>query len=144
MATSSETFMVSLPGLSAASIAPQLPARKIRPLAHGLEFLPPHGVVHLCAVERLRGEAAIGSGHDILAAHELGEANDALGDQLGMFDNIAGVGNHARTQHLARSNLYALEQVVLVLVTRIRRLEAEGSGVDLKDVLDDVGQGGLV
>ena len=114
------------------------------PCAHRLELLPDHRVVHLGAVERLRREAAVGAGHDVLAADELGEAHDPLGDQLGMLDDVAGVGDDAGAEHLALRHLHALEQMILVLVARIGGLEAVAAGVDLQHVFDDVGQRGLV
>ena len=88
--------------------------------------------------------AAIGGGDHVLAAHQLGEAHDALRDQLRMLHDVAGVGDHAGADHLALRQLDALEQVVFVLVTRIGALEAVGAGVDLEHVADHVGQAGFV
>ena len=73
-------------------------------------------VGHLGAIERLRGEAAIRGGDHVFASDQLGVAQDALGDQLGMLHDVAGVGDHAGTEHLARGNLDAFEQVIFVLV----------------------------
>src|SRR5437764_7215994 len=117
-------------------LAPELLGREVGALAQRLELLPDHGVVHLGAIERLRREAAIGGGDDVLATHELRVAHDALGDQLGMLHDVAGVGDHAGADHFAFGNLDALEQVILVLVARIGRLEAVGAGVDLEHVMD--------
>src|SRR5262249_28937824 len=52
--------------------APELLGGEIGALAQRLEFLPDHGVVHLGAVERLRGEAAVRCRDDVLAADQLG------------------------------------------------------------------------
>ena len=41
--------------------------------------------MHLRAIERLGGEAAIRGGDHVLAAHQLGKAHDAFGDQLRML-----------------------------------------------------------
>src|SRR5262245_58527812 len=68
--------------VTAAASVPELLAREVGTLAQRLEFFPNHGVVDFRPVQRLRGEAAIRGGDHILAAHQLGEAQDALGDQL--------------------------------------------------------------
>ena len=94
--------------------------------------------------KRLRGEAAIGGGDDVFPADQLGEAHDALGDQFRMLDDVAGVRDHARTNHLAVGELYALEQMILVLVARIGGFETVRAGVDLEDIVDDVGERRLV
>src|SRR5262245_25917193 len=62
--------------------APELLAGEVGALAQRLELFPHHGDVHLRAVERLRREPAVRRGDHVLAADELGEAHDALGDQL--------------------------------------------------------------
>src|SRR5262245_54861419 len=102
-------------------LAPELLAGEIGALAQRLELLPDHGGVHLGAIERLRGEAAIRGGDHVLAPDQLGVAQDALGNQLGMLHDVAGVGDHAGAEHLAGGNLDALEQVIFVLVARIGR-----------------------
>src|SRR6266851_3556699 len=57
-----------------------------------------------------------------------------------MLDDIAGMGDHARTDHLAVGEFYALEQMVLVLVARICGFKTVRAGVDLEHVVDDVGE----
>jgi len=52
----------------------------------------------------------------------LGEAQDALGDQLRMLDDIAGMGDHARAKHLAVRDFDGFEQMIFVLMARIWRL----------------------
>jgi len=47
------------------------------------------------------GEAAIGAGDYVLLAHRLGEAGDALGDQLGMLDDVRGMGDDPGDESLA-------------------------------------------
>lgn len=100
--------------------------------------------MHFGLVESLRGEAAVRPGHHVLAADEIGEAHQPLGDQLGMFDDVAGKGDDTGTQDFSLRNLDTFEEVILVLVPGIGRLEAERAGVDLQYVFDDVGQAGLV
>jgi hypothetical protein len=45
-------------------------------------------------------EAAIRAGDDILAAGDRGVAQNAVGDQLGVFDKVSGVADDARHQDL--------------------------------------------
>ena len=46
-------------------------------------------------------ETAIGAGDDILAAHHPGESQDAVGDELGVLDDVGGVADDPRDQDLA-------------------------------------------
>ena len=57
-----------------------------------------------------------------------------------MFDDVARMSNHARGKDLAVRQLHALEQVILVFVTRVGGLEAERTGIDLEDIVYDLGQ----
>ena len=57
-----------------------------------------------------------------------------------MLDDVAGMRDHAGAEHFAFGQLHPLEQVVLVLVPRVRSLEADGAGIDLQDIVDDLGQ----
>ena len=61
-----------------------------------------------------------------------------------MLDNIAGMGDDRRNEHLAFQDFHALEELVLVLAPRIGGLEAERPGVDLDYVVDDLRQAYLV
>src|SRR5262245_46670319 len=45
------------------SSVPKHPRRDIGALPHGFELFPHHGVMHFGAIERLRGETAIGARH---------------------------------------------------------------------------------
>ena len=80
-------------------------------------------------VERLLREAAVGAGDDVLAADQLGEPHDALGDQLGMLDDVGGVADDAGDQHRALRQLDVLPHLPLVLVARVGPLEHEGAGL---------------
>ena len=62
----------------------------------------------------------------------LGEAHDAVGDQLGMLDHVGGVTDHARDEHLALRQLDVLPDAPLVLVAHVGRLEGVRAGVDLE------------
>src|SRR5262245_40166423 len=93
--------------------------RQIGTLPHGLEFLPHDRGMHFRLVERLRGEPAVRSGHDILAPYQLSEADQPFGDPFRMFDNVAGMGDDAGAQHFALRQFHVFEQVILVLVARV-------------------------
>ena len=45
-------------------------------------------------------EAAIGAGDDIFAPHHPGESPDAVGDELGVLDDVGGVADDTRDQDL--------------------------------------------
>ena len=61
-----------------------------------------------------------------------------------MLDNVAGVRDDTRAEHLSFGHFDSLEQVILVLVAGIRRFETKRAGIDFQDVLDDVRQRGFV
>src|SRR4030088_1419504 len=75
--------------------------REVCALPQRLEFLPDDCGVNLGAVERLRRKSAVCPGHDVFAADELGKAHNAFGNQLRMLDDVAGMRNDARAEHLA-------------------------------------------
>ena len=49
-------------------------------------------------------EAAIGAGDDVLAADDLGIAQDAVGDELRVLDEVGGVADHTRISILPAGN----------------------------------------
>src|SRR5580704_6112390 len=65
---------------------------------------------------REAGEAAIGAGDDVLAPDDLGKPPDALGDRLGMLDEVRAVRDDAGDQQLAVRQLRLLPRPPLVLV----------------------------
>src|SRR5437763_16728664 len=74
-------------GLLSGGFAPQFPAREPRAVGERLELHPDDARMHFAG----RGKAckaAIGAGYDILAPDCLRKPADALGDQLGMLDDI--------------------------------------------------------
>ena len=97
-------------------------------------------VVNFGLIKRLRRESAVSPRQDILASDQLGEADQPFGDQFGMLDDVAGMRDDAGAEHFAFGQLHPLEQVVLVLVPRIGSLEADGAGIDLEHILDDLGR----
>src|SRR5438874_1344102 len=64
-------------------------------------------------------EPAIGRGDDPLAADQLGETQNAVGDQLGMFDDIGGVADDAGQDQLVVGQLDLLPDPPFVLVPHI-------------------------
>src|SRR6202040_2637820 len=69
---------------------------------------------------REAGEAAIGAGDDVLAPDDLGKPPDALGDRLGMLDEVRAVRDDAGDQQqLAVRQLRLLPHPPLVLVPRV-------------------------
>ena len=84
------------------------------------------------------GESAIGAGDDVLAADDPGVAHDPLGDELRVLDQVRGVADDSRNEDRAVERPDVLEDVVLVIVPRIRRFEGIRAGVDLQEDVDDV------
>src|SRR5688572_13652616 len=108
------TFMA---GLSRA--APELASGQPGPLGQGRELQPGHARVGVVEPDAGGGEAAVGAGDDVLTPHEAGEADDALGDQLGVLHQVGGVADHARDEDHPVGRAELLEHVVLVLVARV-------------------------
>ena len=110
--------------LSAAYAAPRLPhnsrdaSRALRQRAQ----LRPHDALVYALGERALREAAIGAGHDILAADELSQSHQPLRHQFRMLDDVGGMADAARDQRLALGQLHALPHRPFVLVARIGRL----------------------
>src|SRR4029079_7924724 len=95
-------------------------------------------------VKCLRGESAVGAGHDVFTAHETGETYQPFGDPFRMFNDIACMGNNSGTDDFARRQFHALEQMILVLVAWFCSFKTERACVDLEDVIDDLSQARLV
>ena len=128
----------------ASAPSPQLLAGEARAFGHRFELGPDHRGVDFGLVGRLRREAAIGAGDDVLAPDQLGEAHQPFGDQLGMLDDIAGMRDHAGHDRRAVRQLGGFPDMVFVFVARIRGLEGEYARVHLEHVIDDVRQRRLV
>ena len=67
-----------------------------------------------------------------------GEAQDALGHQLGMLDQIGRVADDARQHDLAFRQLDVLPQLPFVLVAHVGGLERIALRLDLQHQVDDV------
>src|SRR5262249_6643230 len=115
-----------------ASRAPQPLRRQPRPLGEHTEFLPHDARMHARGREALR-EAAVNASDDILASHDLRVAQDPLGHQLRVLDAVRRVRDNTRNDDLALGKLEVLPDVILMLVTRVRRLERERACLDLED-----------
>src|SRR5580658_3664702 len=86
-------------------------------------------------------EATIGAGDDILAPGDSGEIENAVGDNLGMLDDVGGVADNAWDQDLAVGQLGVPPDLPLVLVADIAGLDRERPGPDLQQHIDDVLEG---
>jgi hypothetical protein len=75
------------------------------------------------ARERALRKTAIGAAHDVLAADDFGQPHDALGDQLGMLDDIGGVADHAGDQNFAGRKFHGFPNAPFVGVARIGSFE---------------------
>src|SRR5262245_32509890 len=76
-------------------LLPKLFGGDIRPLSQRLELFPDHRRMDLGLVQGLGRVSAVPAGHDVLTPDQLGEPHDALGDHLGMLDDVARMGDHA-------------------------------------------------
>jgi hypothetical protein len=125
------------PGGTARSVlvvpsTPQLTARQGRPLRQRFELGPSDLRMHSAA------ETAIGGGDDPLPADEVGEANNPLGDEFGVLDDVGGVADDPWQDQLVVGQFDILPDFPLVLVAHIAGLERIGTGVDGQHDIDDV------
>ena len=107
----------SLPPAAREQLDPR--PREARTLAERLEFRPRDVGVHSPA------EAAVGRGDHALGPDDLREALDALGDELGVLDQVGRVSDDAWHQHEIVGNQVRvlLPDGPPVLVARVRGLE---------------------
>src|SRR5207247_3193659 len=90
LAASRSFLRAALPFARLGAPRPESPARQTRALGERLEFRPGDlGASHPGA------QAAVGSAHDVLAAEELRVPQQALGDELGMLDEVAAMPDDA-------------------------------------------------
>ena len=83
-------------------------------------------------------EAAVGACDDILAADQVGEAQNTLRYQLRMFDDVGGVTDNPGDEYLAFREFYVLPHAPLVFVTDIGGLDQVGTGAYLEKQADDI------
>ena len=117
---------------------PQLARRQSGALRQGGELEPGHTGMGVVEPQGGGGKAAVGSGDDVLTADEFGEAHDPFGDQFRVLHQIGRMADHARYEDFPGGQLDVLEDMVFVLVARVRRFEGIGAGVDLQHDVDDI------
>ena len=89
-----------------------------RALGQGFEFHPDDIAIHLQAPGE-GAEAAIDTGDDVFAADDLGILDDAVGDKLGMFDEIGCRIDDAGNNHLAVGKFDVAPDLPFMPVARI-------------------------
>src|SRR4029453_5566058 len=80
----------------------------------------------------------IGAGDDVLAADETRVEKDAIGDELGVLDDIASVTDDAWNKDLACRQLGFFPDLPFVFVSRICGLDRIRAGSHLEHKIDHV------
>src|SRR5215472_17747933 len=117
--------------------APQCAGGNPRAFDQGFQ-LRPHDRRMDAAREWALREAAIGAAHDVFAASDLRQADDALGNEFRVLDDIGGVADHAGDQNLSGLKLHGLPYAPLVSVAGIGGLERIMAGANLQQQSDNV------
>src|SRR5688572_33321074 len=81
---------------------PQLRRGQAGAFGERLELLPDHLGMNLGPIAGLGREAAVGAGEDVLPADDPGIADQTLGDQLRVLDDVTSVRDDAGYQRLSR------------------------------------------
>jgi hypothetical protein len=123
--------------------SPQLLAGEACALSQGSEFRPGDRRHHGGRSSKSR-EAAVDAGDDMLTPHKLRIADDALGDELPVLDEVGRRVDHARDEAFPFGQLHLLEDGPFVLVTGVDALEADRRGLCLQHRLDDLTQRNIV
>src|SRR5687767_10253314 len=98
------------------ALPPQLLRRESRTLGHRLELRPDdRGMADTLA------ESTVRTGDNVLTTDDSRVADQALGDQLRVLDEVAEVADYARNQQLPLGQLHVLPDPPLVLVARVGR-----------------------
>jgi len=110
-------------------LSPELLRRQARAFRHRLKLGPHYGWVNLRVIRGLRRKAAVRTGDDVFPADQFGESCDALGDELGVFDDVArmlGAGPNAlaRTIHLPLARPAIWGASLLIFVDCLKELPA--------------------
>ena len=100
--------------------------------------LRPHNRTVDAAGERALRESAICAGHHAVTADDVGIAQQPLGHELGMLDDVGRMCDEPRHQHLACGQRHVLPHLPFVLVARIGRLETISADIDPQHEIDDV------
>ena len=80
-----------------------------------------------------RPQPAVGSRDDVLAPDDARVLDQALGHQLRVLDEVAGVAHDARNEDLALWQLHVFPHAPLVVVARIGGLDGVGLGPDRQE-----------
>ena len=88
-------------------------------------------------------EAAIGAGDDVLAPYHPGEVEDAVGDDLGVLDDVGGVADDARDEDFSVGQLDVSPDFPLVLVPDVAGLDRVSANANLKQDVRRSGSGSL-
>src|SRR6266850_4742114 len=113
-------------------LTPQLLRCDPRALGHRLELGPCDLGLHLVDRPRERHESTIGAGDHPLASDDLGVADETLGDQLRVLDEVGRRVEHPGNDHPVVGQADLAEHDPLVLVARVRPLEGERLGLGLQ------------
>src|SRR5262249_24133043 len=120
---SAKYFLLSSRGVS----APELLCCQTRPLRQCLELRPYDTRVDVRLAPRLRRETTVSASNHALWSDGARKAHDAFRDQLGVLHQIGRVRDDVGDNRLALRQPHLLPDVILVLVTRVGRLERVGA-----------------
>src|SRR5688572_14539989 len=125
------TYFITAPrGFLIYLATPQPLRRDARTFGHRLELGPDDGGMNVVIADGAGSKATIVTGDNVLAADDAGIALDAFGYQLRVLYQVGGVRNHARDEDLAGRDLRFFEDVILMLVARVRGLEGQSLRLD--------------
>ncbi len=92
------------------TLSPELFCRQARAFGHRLKLRQNDFWMNFWFVSRLRREAAVSAGDDVFPPDQFGVTHNPLGDQFGMLDDIATVGDHAGDQQILPAGNFAVSQ----------------------------------
>src|SRR5215472_5417045 len=118
--------------MTASGSAIQLLRCKRRAVGKGLQLRPRNLRVHT------ESQAAIGAGNDIHTANESCEADDAVGDELRMLDDIGRVADDTRDENFSVRQRRRLPELPLVLVARVGSLDRVGTRLHFQHEIENV------
>ena len=89
-------------------------------------------------------DSTIRAGDHILAADQLGVADETLGDEIGMLDKIAAMADNAGNQCCVFGQLYVLKDAPFMLVAGIRCLDRVAADLHAEKDIDHIFQRNVV
>src|SRR4029434_2163503 len=95
------------------SATPELPRGEAGAFRHRVELEPGHARVRVVEPDAGGGKSTIRAGDHVLAPHDAGEADDPLGDELGVLHEVGGVADDPGDQDQPVGRPELLEHVVL-------------------------------